>query len=80
MKDIKIRITSEEHCRQVQEWLFSLGYKWFAGGKQLKYLESKWLFIDESPNITYSCDIIYGEQHRYKEIFLPNQEVQYEIY
>ena len=30
-KDMKFRVENEEHSKQIQEYLFSIGYKWLGG-------------------------------------------------
>lgn len=83
MKEIKIRILDEDHCKEVQRALFEQGAKWGIG-KEIKHLNSRWIFCNRSKSLSYSDKFNFGLKHYYKEItlseLLNKGEVQYEIY
>ncbi len=58
MKNIKIRIKSEDHSRKVQDHLFSLGYEWKGGGNRYfpNYVEAFTAYEEEDGNkYIYFC-------------------------
>ena len=62
----KFRIKSEEHGRAIQNRLFELGCKWWAGGNgEPKYLNKPFLFADcLEKDITYCDSESYFKNHR----------------
>ena len=67
LKPFKIKVESEEHSREIQEWLFSLGYKWMGGGTDPKSLTAPFLFLkkdegDEELTIKYGFWSGYFEE------------------
>lgn len=55
--------------KEIQEKLFSLGYKWNGGeGAEVKYENEPFLFIYKPYSITYTCDMITFTRSKYREI------------
>lgn len=44
--------------KEIQEKLFSLGYKWL-GGNKVQFMEQPFLFISDDGRITHSNDMVY---------------------
>jgi len=76
MKAIKMRAANEEEAKSVQDYLFSLGYKWDSGlGEGYQFLDKKYFFGYSEGYLTKGDDYHNGdkyyEQHRHEEVFLP---------
>lgn len=61
VKPFKIKVECERHSREIQEWLFSLGYKWASGRRTPEHLGALYLVFskeigDEDPTISWSSD------------------------
>jgi len=80
MKDIKIRINSEEHSKKVQDCLFSLGYSWLKDKKE--YRENKpFLFVYNKNNrISYDFNENYFNQHDNIEVELVTEVSDGKVY
>lgn len=69
LKPFKIKVESEIHSREIQEWLFSLGYKWVAGSRNPQALGAMYLIFskereDEEPTISWaSCSRFFKESN-----------------
>lgn len=50
-RDMKFRVKKEEHSRKIQEYLFSLGYKWRDGSKQVQLTSEPYLYADRKGKI-----------------------------
>ena len=55
-KNMKFRVKDEEHSKQIQEYLFSLGYKWSSLDQKTQYTNARFLFVDIGGFITYELD------------------------
>ena len=55
-KNMKFRVKDEEHSKQIQEYLFSLGYKWSPLDQKTQYTNARFLFVDIGGFITYELD------------------------
>ncbi len=44
-KNMKFRVKDEEHSKQIQEHLFSLGYRWIGNRNAVVYTDSSFLFL-----------------------------------
>ena len=53
LQNMKIRINSQEHSKQVQECLFRLGYCWVDGSKVVLHEDSNALYCSDDGDITY---------------------------
>lgn len=49
--NMKFRVSSPEHSKEIQEALFEMGYKWRSGHTEVKYVNSDW-----NENIVTSLD------------------------
>jgi hypothetical protein len=52
-KAMKFHVRNSKHSRQVQETLFSLGYRWKAHGQKPSLLKENFLFTDEKGYVYY---------------------------
>lgn len=73
LKPFKIKVEGEEHSREIQEWLFSLGYNWVSGSKNPRYLGALYLVFskeirDVDPTIGWSNSSTF-----FKESSLPEK-------
>ena len=52
LKPFKIKVENENHSREIQERLFSLGYRWWnrlsRPNQEVKFLEEKYLYLSKS--------------------------------
>ena len=53
--------------KEIQEKLFSFGYKWL-GGNKVQFMEEPFLFISDDGRITYSDDMVYFKNCEETEI------------
>ena len=53
---MKFRVKDEEHSKQIQEYLFSLGCKWPSLNQKTQYTNARFLFVDIRGFITYEQD------------------------
>lgn len=75
-EDVKIRIHNKEHCIEVQNKLFEIGYKWYMSGKTITNEYAAWIFLYRDGNLFYSSNPKNDGEGK-QEIFLDNH---YEIY
>ena len=54
--------------KEIQEKLFSLGYKWHGGCTDVKHTESPFLFIYADMSFSMSCNINIFSSHKNREI------------
>lgn len=59
IEPFKIKVESESHSREIQEWIFSLEYSWCCGSTNVIILHAKYLFFSkdegcEDPTIGWS--------------------------
>lgn len=54
--------------KEIQEKLFSLGYKWSYGGTCVSYTESPFLFINKDMSLSWNNDMEYFSNHENREI------------
>ena len=54
--------------REIQEKLFSLGFYWTSGSKQVLFEEKPFLFLWKDVNIRYSDDMEYFTKNLFREI------------
>lgn len=71
---VKIKINNRNHCIEVQNKLFEMGYFW-KDGKIIKHEHAAWLFLDPDGSLLYSENQQFESDDL--EIFLNNY---YEIY
>ena len=55
-KNMKFRVKDEEHSKQIQEYLFSLGYKWSSLNQKILHTQARFLLVDIRGFITYEQD------------------------
>ena len=79
LENIKIKIKSPEHSRQVQEMLFRMGYRWHVNGKKISYQDASILYAYFNQDIRYSNDEVRFDTHENKEIWY-QENPTYEIY
>jgi hypothetical protein len=64
---------NEKQSVLLQEYLFTLGSKWFTGNRDLKWFSEKYLIIDEKgilrPVTKFAFDEIYYKRIYYSDIF-----------
>ncbi len=66
-KNMKFRVKDEEHSKQIQEHLFSLGYRWIGNRNAVVYTDSSFLFTNNKGRLTQDYSIAFGEKHPYTE-------------
>ena len=67
LSGIKIYVNGKSE--EIQKKLFSLGCSWFGEDKpRISYINKPFLFINDTLELTYSDDMLYFEQHGYREI------------
>lgn len=54
--------------KEIQERLFSFGYKWNLGNNEVKHIESPFLFIYPSMTISTNSSMVYFSKHENREI------------
>lgn len=54
--------------KEIQEKLFSLGYKWYSGGTRINCIESPFLFINTDMSLTHSQNMVYFSICEHREI------------
>ena len=54
--------------KEIQEKLFSLGYKWNAGYAVVDYTDEPFLYIDGNMKLTHSNNMEYFSSHEHREI------------
>lgn len=54
--------------KEIQEKLFSLGYKWNNESTDVNSTESPFLYIYKYPRITHGCDMCVFIKHKHREI------------
>lgn len=54
--------------REIQEKLFSLGFYWTSGSKQVLFEEKPFLFLWKDVNMRYSDDMEYFTKNLFREI------------
>ena len=54
--------------KEIQEKLFSLGYKWHFGGAEVNYTKEPFLFIYEDMSLTKSGNMEHFSNHNNREI------------
>ena len=65
-KNMKFRVRDEEHSKQIQEYLFSLGYKWFSD-EAIKMQSKPFLFANSYGGLGWANDLSYFEKHEHAE-------------
>lgn len=67
-KNMKFRVKDAEHSKQIQEYLFSLGYKWSSLNQKTQHTDALFLFVGIKGFITHEQDDNkYFEKHKYIE-------------
>ena len=66
-KNMKIRVSSEESSKEIQNLLFEAGYKWPTGGRKVCNLTKPFLYTDTNGYITYGVLEDGFLQSKYKE-------------
>ena len=46
-KNMKFRVSSPEHSKEIQDALFEMGYKWASGNKEVLYTHESFLYTDD---------------------------------
>ena len=66
-KNMKFRVKDEDHSKQIQEYLFSLGYHWGEHGRSVDYTDAPFLFTNRRGYISQTYNSSYGENNEYPE-------------
>lgn len=66
-KNMKFRVKDEEHSKQIQEYLFSLGYHWDDRARGVDYTDAVFLFTNRRGYISQTYNSGYGENHEHPE-------------
>lgn len=70
-KNMKFRVNSSEHSKQIQEHLFTLGYKWICEVRQaVEKTDKPFLYVEECGQITYGDTEEYFKNSIHKEYTL----------
>lgn len=54
--------------KEIQEKLFSFGYKWYEGDTDVLFTECPFLYINNNHHISYGCDMCVFIEHYHHEI------------
>ena len=76
-KNMKFRVKDAEHSKQIQEHLFSLGYRWCGNRNAVVYTDSSFLFTNNEGRLTQDYSIASGEKHPYTEYQLKETKSYY---
>lgn len=76
-EDVKIKINDNDHCIQVQNKLFEMGYRWYTSGKTITNEFARWIFLYKDGSLFYSTNPEYSNDGK-EEVFLDGNH--YEIY
>ena len=66
-KNMKFRVKDEEHSKQIQEYLFSLGYQWDDRAHVVDYTDAAFLFTTRRGYLSQTYNSGYSENHEYPE-------------
>ena len=66
-KNMKFCVNDEEHSKQIQEYLFSLGYHWNSRDRGVDYTDAVFLFTNRNGYISQTHNSSYGENHEHPE-------------
>ena len=66
-KNMKFRVKDEDHSKQIQEYLFSLGYRWDDRFRGVDYTDSVFLFTNLRGYISQTHSSGFGENHEHPE-------------
>ena len=66
-KNMKFRVKNEEHSKQIQEYLFSLGYQWYDRTRVVDYTDAAFLFTTRRGYLSQTYNSGYSENHEYPE-------------
>ena len=66
-KNMKFRVKDEEHSKQIQEHLFSLGYHWDDQARGVDYTDAPFLFTTRRGYISQTYNSGYSENNEYPE-------------
>lgn len=70
-KMMKFLIKDDNHCKEIQELLFKLGYKWESSGQETNHISSTALFVGEfEDNIVFSDLQSFHEESEYVAVTL----------
>lgn len=74
--NMKIRVRDSDHCREIQDALFKLGYGWNGITKDYRYVNCDSIYAHSIGNLTQdsSQDDQFFQDHRYKEYELKDGE------
>lgn len=83
LKPFKIRTLNESHSREIQEWLFSLGYSWNCGSRDVKELKETCLFLDkgilkDDLTLSYGFEEVFFETKNLPEAWFYDGKIHYE--
>lgn len=62
------KVHVEGNSKEIQEKLFSLGYRWYHGGVQVRHCNSPYLFIYPRKYFTRSNDMEHFNAHGNRKI------------
>ena len=72
-KDMKFRVENEEHSKQIQEYLFSIGYKWDGEWKDIVPIDTiEYILTDSSGWIDWDYISNFNEDFRKEYKLIPH--------
>lgn len=66
LTDTKVYVAGK--IKEIQEKLFSFGYKWYSGGTRVNCIESPFLFINTDMSLIHSQNMVYFSTCEHREI------------
>lgn len=66
LADTKVYVAGKS--KEIQEKLFSFGYKWYSGGTRVNCIESPFLFINTDMSLIHSQNMVYFSTCEHREI------------
>lgn len=66
LENVKVYVNGK--TKEIQEKLFSLGYKWHGGDTRVNCIESPFLFIYKDMSFTHGRDMVNFSSHEHREI------------
>jgi len=67
-----IKINSEDECIKLQQYFMSLGYTWLGYGKQIKYINAKFLVLNKKEmTLMYNNNDKTKYDYTYNDIIMP---------
>jgi hypothetical protein len=73
-RNLKFRVTSQEHSKQIQEMMFKKGYQWVFNGKSVSNKEKPYLFANNRGQITFGENMDIFQLSGNQEVTFPVED------